>query len=131
MLKKIIHLILISTLMSSIILHHHISLADTSLKGVINHLLRYIEESNCNFIRNDKEYDSKYAAEHIREKYNHFRKEIHNVEDFIELCATKSLLSSKPYFVKCAPNTKILTAEWLRKELIKYYGTSQVSGKGN
>lgn len=93
--------------------------ADTHLEGVINHLFKYIRESNCTFIRNNKEYDVKAAAEHIRKKYDHFKSEIHTSEDFIELCATKSLISGRPYLVKCRDGVVILCAEWLEKEVIK------------
>ena len=99
--------------------------ADTRLENVINHLFEYIRESNCTFIRNDKEYDANAAAEHIRKKYDHFKNKIHTPEDFIELCATKSLLSGRPYFVKCRDGVLIRCAEWLKKELIKYLEASR------
>ena len=131
MTNKIKYMMIITSLMSSIFLHFHTSLADTFLSEAINHLFKYIEESHCMFIRNEKEYDAKAAVEHIRKKYSHFENEIHSVEDFIELCATKSFLTGKPYFVKCAGHIRIPIAEWLRKELINFYGTSQAIGKSS
>jgi hypothetical protein len=120
-------MIMVVTLMFSIILSVSDSSAGTSLAPAINHLLTYLEASNCRFIRNGEEYDSKSAVGHIRKKYDHFRNEIHTPEDFIELCATKSLMSGRPYLVKCKDSDEILCAEWLRKELKNYRKASQSS----
>jgi len=46
-----------------------------------------------------KSYSSEAAAEHARTKYRYFRSQIETPEDFIRLCATKSLISGKPYLV--------------------------------
>jgi hypothetical protein len=82
--------------------------------------LKYVEESGCAFIRNDKKYSSTNAAEHIKKKYNHFKDEIDTPEKFIELCATKSLVSGKHYFVRCGGNEKTPSADWLLAELDRY-----------
>jgi hypothetical protein len=44
--------------------------SDDALLGTIKHLLTYVEESNCVFIRNGKDYNSKEAAKHIKTKYD-------------------------------------------------------------
>ncbi len=93
---------------------------ETSLESTINHLLKYIQESNCKFIRNDVAYDSKDAAQHIKTKYEHAKRDINTAEAFIERCATRSLISGKPYFVQCADNLKKPTADWLMTELTIY-----------
>lgn len=41
-------------------------------------------------------------------------------EDFIELCASRSLLSGKPYLVINEKGEKISASEWLRTELVVY-----------
>ena len=97
---------------------------DPAVEKTIIHLLEFVKESNCTFIRNDEEHDSKYAAEHIRKKYDYFRDKIDIPEQFIELCATKSLMSGKPYMVRCEGDIKIPTADWLKVELDDYRSNS-------
>jgi hypothetical protein len=36
-------------------------------------LLHFIEQSGCTFIRNDKQYDSLKARQHIEKKYNYYK----------------------------------------------------------
>jgi hypothetical protein len=60
------------------------------------------------------------AAQHIKTKYEHSKGDINTAEAFIERCATRSLISGKPYFVQCAENLKKPTADWLMTELTNY-----------
>jgi hypothetical protein len=96
---------------------------DDALLGTINHLSTYVEESNCVFIRNGKEYTSKEAAKHIKTKYDSLMFDIKTPEEFIELAASKSMLSGQPYFVRCVDHSPIPSADWLRKELSNYRKT--------
>lgn len=118
--KRLKYITLVTYLSIAVFLPANLLSGEISLENAINHLLRYIQESNCKFIRNDVEYDSKDAAEHIRTKYEHFKEDIDTPEDFIKRCATRSLISSKPYFVQCADNLKKPTADWLMTELTNY-----------
>ncbi|MBI2358871.1 MAG: DUF5329 family protein [Deltaproteobacteria bacterium] len=86
----------------------------------INHLLKFVETSRCAFIRNGTERDSEAAARHIQKKYDYFRSDIHSAEDFIELAATKSLLTGRPYLVRCGARQAIPAADWLRAQLAAY-----------
>lgn len=85
----------------------------------ISHLMAYIHSSDCTFIRNDKAYDALRAREHIRTKYQAAKRWIKSTEDFIELTATKSSVSGRPYFVQCG-DLEIPCAEWLKAELARY-----------
>jgi len=96
------------------------SAADDMLVRTIHHLLAYVEASNCVFIRNGKEHDSKEAAKHIRTKYDSFMISIKTPEEFIEKAASKSIISSQLYWVQCADHSPIPTAEWLTQELSNY-----------
>ena len=118
--KKLKFITWITFLSISVFLPANLLSGETSLESTINHLLTYIQESNCKFIRNDVAYDSRDAAEHIKTKYEHFKEDIHTPEDFIERCATRSLLSGKLYFVQCSDNPKKPTADWLMTELTNY-----------
>ncbi len=91
-----------------------------ALPQTINHLLQYIEGSKCVFIRNGKEYDSQEAAKHIKTKYDAYMFNIRTPEEFIELIASKSILSDRPYLVRCGDRALIPSADWLTKELSSY-----------
>lgn len=93
---------------------------DTQEQRSINHLLNFVETSQCTFVRNGVDHDSRNAADHIKKKYNYFKNKIHTADDFIALAATKSELSGRPYFVRCEQGKTILSADWLREELEAY-----------
>ena len=96
---------------------------DDALLPTINHLLTYVEESNCVFIRNGKEYNSKDAAKHIKRKYDSLMFDIKTPEEFIERAASKSMLSGQLYWVQCADHSPIPSADWLMGELFNYRKT--------
>lgn len=91
--------------------------ADMGLE--IEHLLQYIDTSDCTFIRNGKSHDSKDAGMHIRKKYDHIKGRIKTTEDFIRYAATKSSMSGRPYQIIC-DGDKMATAEWLTRELDRF-----------
>ena len=87
----------------------------------IDHLLQFIEHSDCTFIRNNRSYSGVRAREHIENKFNYVkkRKQQLSAEEFIEYAASRSSLSKKQYQVNCGPDT--LTSEsWLVGELERY-----------
>ena len=61
----------------------------------------------------------------MNRKYQHTRGDIETPDEFIELCATKSLLSGKPYLVVAAEGKEQRTSDWLRAELAAYQVHSQ------
>ena len=97
--------------------------SDDALLGTINHLLTYVEESNCVFIRNGKEYNSKEAANHIKTKNDSLMFDVKTPEEFIERAASKSMLSGQPYFVRCVDHSPVPSADWLMSELFNYRKT--------
>ncbi len=54
------------------------------------------------FVRNGSEYTTVQACEHLRLKWSKQKASIHNTEEFILLCGTKSSMSGKPYLIKFA-----------------------------
>jgi hypothetical protein len=86
----------------------------------ISHLLKFVRESPCNFIRNGSAYDGAAAADHVEAKYEHFKREIKTAEDFIARAATKSLMSGAPYQVQCGSASPTAAAGWLLDELHSY-----------
>ena len=85
----------------------------------IQHLLNYVENSQCLFIRNGSEHNGPDAKAHIVKKYNYFKSRIDSAEKFIEYSATKSTMSGKKYKVRC-DDKEYLTAQWLNDELNNY-----------
>lgn len=91
--------------------------ADTDAE--IQHLLDFIGNSECIFIRNGAEYDSADALKHIKRKNDATRRRIKTTEDFIRLAATQSSMSGKPYKVRCGGG-EMPCADWLCDELSRY-----------
>jgi hypothetical protein len=87
--------------------------AAESLDQTINYLIDYVAGSKATFIRNGTSHTPTEAAEHIRAKYAHFKKEIQTPEDFIRLAASKSLLSGKPYLVRLPDGSETHLDVWL------------------
>jgi hypothetical protein len=71
-------------------------------------------------VRNGGAHDGAEAAKHVQRKYKHFRDDISSTEEFIELSATKSTMSSKPYEVHCPGEPPRKSADWLLDELEAY-----------
>ncbi len=93
--------------------------ADAALE--IKHLMAYIEKTNCTFIRNGKEYNGEEALAHIQNKYAYVKRWVKSAEDFIAYAVTKSSMTGQSYKVRC-DGQKILSAEWLTKELNSFRG---------
>ena len=119
-LKHFVSLTVLTTLIQSAAVA---TATDEMLLQSINHLLTYVEESNCVFIRNGKEYDSKEAARHMKTKYDSSRISIQTPEEFIEKAGSKSIMSGQRYWVRCPDQSPIPSAEWLSRELINYRKT--------
>ncbi len=96
-----------------------------SPEKVIAYLIDQVAESHLTFTRNGTEYSSQEAADHIRNKYEYFKSQIESPEDFIHVCASKSLMSSKPYLVSTAQG-KIPVEKWLGQILIEYRGKQKL-----
>jgi hypothetical protein len=90
----------------------------------VAYLLHAIETSGCVFVRNDVPYTAGEAVDHIRKKYNHLREKIGSTEEFIELCATQSSMSGKPYLIKCGDSKAVSSRSWLEEKLVDYRGES-------
>jgi len=86
---------------------------------IIAYLIDQVAISHLTFTRNGTEYSSQEAADHIRNKYEHFKSWIESPEDFIHVCASKSLESGKPYLVSTAQG-KVPLEKWLGEILIAH-----------
>jgi hypothetical protein len=91
-----------------------------STEKAVAYLIDQVAKSHLTFTRNGTEYSSREAADHIRNKYEYFKSRIESLEDFIQVCASKSLQSGKPYLVSTAQG-KIAVEKWLGQMLIAYW----------
>jgi len=86
----------------------------------VNHLLDFVKDSGCVINRNGTDHPAEKGIEHIEMKYDYFRDDIENTEEFIEYSATKSTMSGDYYMVTC-PGKKVLrTQDWLMLELKRF-----------
>lgn len=69
------------------------------------------------FIRNGSTHDAKSAAKHLRDKWNHARKEIKTARAFIVGIGSFSSMSGKPYLIRFADGREQSSAEFLSREL--------------
>jgi Family of unknown function (DUF5329) len=96
------------------------AVAREPLEQTINYLLDYVGKSDATFIRNGQTHTPQEAVNHVKAKYEHFKNEIKTPEDFIQLAASKSLLTGKPYLVR-TPNGKEMRLDiWLTDALKEY-----------
>jgi len=72
------------------------------------------------FVRNGSEYDGKEAAAHLRLKLRNAGARVRSAEDFIELCATKSYFSGKPYQIVFSGGKTVPSGEFFHQQLRKY-----------
>ena len=98
-----------------VILYFHLSCAAGTTEE-ISSLLHFIEQSECTFIRNGKQYDTLEARQHIEKKYNYFKERITTAEDFIQYSAARSSITGKPYRVLCK-GVSMNSSDWLNAEL--------------
>jgi Family of unknown function (DUF5329) len=88
----------------------------------IDHLLRHIGTSGCEFKRNGDWNDAKAAEAHARGKYDFLATlgRIDTTKDFIDKVATGSSLSGQPYEIRCGGAVPVPSSLWLNDELARY-----------
>jgi len=92
----------------------------SDMQTEINHLLVFLQNSECQFERNGKIHSANDTAAHAKRKYNYFKDKIDSTEKFIEYSATKSTMSGKYYMVMCKGKPDTKTRDWLLQELKNY-----------
>lgn len=99
-----------------------------NIDATVQYLITYVKESDVTFVRNTSRYSGGEAAQHINKKYQHFKDNIDTPEKFIELCATGSLMTGKPYFIISKQGEQLLSSEWLNTELQIYRLRNEYTG---
>ena len=90
----------------------------------INQLFTVLQSSKCEFYRNGTWHNSKRATEHLQSKYNYLvkRKLVTSTEGFIDLAASKSSSSGKPYLVRCGNTQPVPGKAWFMRKLKELRG---------
>ena len=91
----------------------------------IEYLLQKVEQSDCLFQRNGKQYSAQKAAEHLRFKYAKVKSRILTADDFVTHIASKSSISNKPYFLICSDASHNAN-DWLTKLLTQYRNSKTI-----
>lgn len=91
----------------------------------IEHLLKFVRLSGCQFKRNGSWHDSESAADHIQRKFDYVKDRggIQRAEDFIRYAASESSWTGIDYVVKCPEQSEQTSADWLLSELARYRST--------
>ena len=75
------------------------------------------------FIRNGTEHDGKEAVAHLQMKLLKAGRMVQTADDFIRLCASKSILTGKPYMIRLSDGKTVKSEEYFREKLKEYYST--------
>ena len=88
-----------------------VSAQDNIEKKKIEFLISSVENlKGAKFIRNGTEHDGKEAAEHLRMKLKNAGGKVQTADDFIRLCASKSIISGQPYMIRSSDGKIIKSA---------------------
>ena len=84
----------------------------------IQTLIQRVEKmTTMSFLRNGTAHTAAEAAQHMQAKYAHFKNKIATAEDFVDLCASRSEMTGKPYMVKMGDAAPVEAGTYLKEEL--------------
>ena len=91
------------------------------VRAEIDALLARLQTSGCQFNRNGAWHNGAKAKEHLLNKLKYIERKgtVQSTEQFIELAASVSNSSGKPYEVKCGSAAPVPSQQWLTAELVK------------
>ena len=89
------------------------------VRAEIDALLASLQSSGCQFNRNGSWYSAEQAKQHLLGKLDYIERKttVRSAEQFIELAASKSSYSGKPYQVKCGHAATVESKQWLTSQL--------------
>ena len=90
------------------------------IEATAEYLIAAVARSDHTFVRNSAHYTGSEATDHLRRKYAHFRDRIESIDDFIELAASRSLMTGKPYLVIDSAGHSRPVSQWLRQLLSEH-----------
>ena len=85
----------------------------------IAQLFGALKASDCRFYRNGSWHSAQKASAHLQRKYDYLLKKglVSSTETFIELAASKSSMSGKPYQVRCGEAAPVTSKHWFSARL--------------
>jgi len=88
-------------------------------RAEVDALLTRLQSSGCQFNRNGSWYNGADAKTHLLRKLEYLEKKdlVKSAEQFIDLGASSSSSSGKPYMVKCGAAAPVESKAWLGAEL--------------
>jgi hypothetical protein len=102
-----------------------VSAQDNMENKKIEFLISSVENSKgAIFIRNGEEHNGKEAAAHLRMKLRSTLT-VKTADDFIRLCASKSIISGKPYMIRLSDGKTITSEKYFREKLKEYNSTAK------
>jgi hypothetical protein len=96
----------------------------------IESLFSTLASSGCQFSRNGSWHAAGEAREHLQRKYAYLlRKDlITSTESFVELAASKSSMSGRPYLVRCGKASPVASRQWFLEQLRRIRGGAARGG---
>ena len=92
---------------------------DARAQREIDHLLAYVDASQCMFVRNGQKFDAHAAREHLATKLGFVRWRLSTADEFVKYLATESSVSHEPYHIVCGTRDRPAGA-WLSEELSRF-----------
>ena len=84
----------------------------------IEQLIRSVEQlSDARFIRNGSAHDAAAAGQHLRRKWREAGSRVKTAQQFIELCASRSSVTGRPYEIRFANGSTQTSESFLRARL--------------
>ena len=89
------------------------------VRAEVDALLSALEKSGCEFSRNGSWHPAKEARTHLLRKLEYLegKNAVQSTEQFIELAASASSSSGKPYLVRCGKAAPVESRAWLSAQL--------------
>ncbi len=83
----------------------------------IEQVLKLIESSDMQFLRNGKAYDGAAARKHMEEKWQYAGNKITTAKQFIHYVGSKSSFTGESYFVHLKDGKEMKSETWLSEQL--------------
>ncbi|MGX9220772.1 DUF5329 domain-containing protein [Massilia varians] len=114
------HRLLAASLIAAISLAAAAAPTPPAVRAEIDALMAKMSASNCQFERNGSWHNAADARKHLLRKLDYIEKRretLASAEQFIDVAASKSSFSGKPYRVKCGAAEPVNSQVWLNREL--------------
>lgn len=103
-----------------LVLPQHSFAGDVSESEKIEMLLEKISQANATFIRNGKKHSVNEASDHIRKKLAYAGDRIKTARQFVDMLASRSYFSKKPYYIQFDDGDMKTTRYWLLLQLHRF-----------